>query len=325
MKFVHALLLAASAAAAQAQPTALQMPRGDGSSIRYYLEPRVPGQTSTQLLLVLQGSDCNSVTQVSAIRRDIARAWPQADLLTVEKYGIDDSLPYDSDPERSDCPVPYLEHDSPQQRAGDLDMVLAALRSAHGYRQVVAIGGSEGAAVANLLAAHSPHVDATIAFNGGGQWFLNDIVHSLSSEPMPASERRKAEQGLRAFARHVLQSPPQPMAMSGHGYRWWRDTLELDQLALLRQSTRPVLIMQAGADSSVSPQSTLSMIARLHQAGKRNISYRTYPGLNHAMAEPGGASHLSRVADDMAMWLRQVMPYSDGARAADSTARKASL
>ena len=72
-----------------------------------------------------------------------------------------------------------------QQRASDLDAVLTELRRTLGYRQVVALGGSEGAVVANLLASRSRNVDATIAFNSGGQWFLNDMLHSLASEPVP--------------------------------------------------------------------------------------------------------------------------------------------
>ena len=55
--------------------------------------------------------------------------------------------------------------------------------------------------------------------------------------------------------------------------------MELDQLATLRQVAGPVLILQGGADASVSPQETLSMVARLRLAGSRNIDYRAYPGL----------------------------------------------
>ena len=204
MKRIHLIFGLAGvlfAACAHAQPAARELARDDGSRIRYYLEPRDPARRSDRLLLVIQGSDCNSVTRVRIIQSDLVRAWPQADLLTVEKYGIDDTLPYDGDPERPDCPAAYLERDNLQQRASDLDAVLTELRRTLGYRQVVALGGSEGAVVANLLASRSRNVDATIAFNSGGQWFLNDMLHSLASEPVPAAQRRAAEQGLRGFAR----------------------------------------------------------------------------------------------------------------------------
>ena len=132
MKRIHLLFGLAGALFAtcvHAQPAAGELARNDGSRIRYYLEPRDPAHRSDRLLLVIQGSDCNSVTRIQVIKNDLVRAWPQADLLTVEKYGIDDTLPYDKDPERPDCPAAYLEHDSPQQRASDLDAVLTELRA----------------------------------------------------------------------------------------------------------------------------------------------------------------------------------------------------
>ena len=156
MKRIHLIFGLAGvlfAACAHAQPAARELARDDGSRIRYYLEPRDPARRSDRLLLVIQGSDCNSVTRVRIIQSDLVRAWPQADLLTVEKYGIDDTLPYDGDPERPDCPAAYLERDNLQQRASDLDAVLTELRRTLGYRQVGAgrqrrRGGREPAGVA---------------------------------------------------------------------------------------------------------------------------------------------------------------------------------
>ena len=109
MKRIHLIFGLAGvlfAACAHAQPAARELARDDGSRIRYYLEPRDPARRSDRLLLVIQGSDCNSVTRVRIIQSDLVRAWPQADLLTVEKYGIDDTLPYDGDPSVPIVPPP---------------------------------------------------------------------------------------------------------------------------------------------------------------------------------------------------------------------------
>ncbi|WP_174428081.1 hypothetical protein [Cupriavidus basilensis] len=110
---------------AHAGEMGLDVARGDGSRIRYCLNVRNTSVQAEQLLVVIQGSDCNSVTRVEAINRYIVRVMPAADVLTVEKYGIDASLPYSDDPERADCPSAYLRHDSPAQRAADLDAVIA--------------------------------------------------------------------------------------------------------------------------------------------------------------------------------------------------------
>ena len=167
----------------------------------------------------------------------------------------------------------------------------------------MALGGSEGAVVANLLASHSRNVDATIAFNGGGQWFLNDMLHSLASEPVPAAQRRAAEQGLRSFAR-VLASPPQAMNTSGHGHRgaacWnWTSSRRCDAgPVLILQGRRRRLCVAAGnAVHGGAPAA----------AGNRNIDYRAYPGLDHAMTGPDGISRMPEVVDDMAAWLRRTL------------------
>ncbi|WP_232346370.1 serine aminopeptidase domain-containing protein [Cupriavidus sp. USMAA2-4] len=302
-----ACLLQSAWAQAEEADRGQDLARADGSRIRFYLDQREASAQADQLLVVIQGSDCNSVTRVEAIRAYIARVMPAADILTVEKYGIDASLPYSDDPARADCPLAYVRHDSLAQRAADLDAVIADVLRRHGYRQVVALGGSEGAVVAHLLAARSDRISATIAFNGGGRWFLDDVLHSIASAPGTPREKAESKRGMRAFARHVRTATPAAraaIAASGHGYRWWRDALDTDQLAVLQASRSPALIIQAGADDSVSPEAVLAMVARLHQAGKRNITYKTYASLDHRLRGPDGQSHMAEVVDDMAAWLQ---------------------
>ena len=236
---------------------------------------------------------------------------PTADVLTVEKYGINAGLLYSADPERVDCPLAYLRHNSPIQRAQDLDSVITELLSRYPYQQVVALGGSEGAVVAHLLAARSSHIAATIAFNGGGQWFLDDVFHSIATAPTSAREKTASIRNMRNFARHVRNATPAQqvelnVSGSGHGYRWWHDLLTIDQLAMLSKSASPTLIIQSGADKSVSPDAALAMVAKLHQAGKPNIYYKTYPMLDHQLVGPDGKSQMTEVVHDIATWLRDV-------------------
>ncbi len=42
----------------------------------------------------------------------------------------------------ADCPPVYLRHDSPTERAQDLDTVIAEVLRQHACRQVVALGGA---------------------------------------------------------------------------------------------------------------------------------------------------------------------------------------
>lgn len=290
-----------------ADQAARYLARADGSRIHYYLEQRDEARPARQLLVIVQGSDCNSVTRVAAIHRYMVRVMPAADVLTVEKYGLDASLAFDDDPDRADCPPAYLRNDSPRQREQDLAAVIAELRGSHAYRQVIALGGSEGALVVHRLAAQPGRVDAGITFNGGGQWFLDDLLHSVTTSSPAATEQ--AQRGIREFIRQLQAVPPAErdgLNISGHGYRWWRDSLATDQLALLRRSTVPMLIIQSGADRSVSPRSAQSMLGQLRRAGKDNIDYRRYPSLDHRLNGPDGRSEMPAVVAGMTAWLRDL-------------------
>ncbi|MEL5570517.1 alpha/beta hydrolase [Serratia bockelmannii] len=283
---------------AMAQSAALTLPREDGSSIHYYLDAAVPGQSSAALLVILQGSDCNSVRHIRLVT-PMRQVLPAADLLTVEKYGIDDTLPYREEGPRQDCPDAFVQHDTPQRRVSDVTQVLQAVSARNGYQKVAVLGGSEGAVIANLVTASSGLVDATLAFSGGGRWFIDDVRHSVADAP------KEEKAGLNAFLQQVLTAPPFPLNASDHGYAWWHGMLNIDQLASLRSIKTPVLIVQGDQDRAVSPGAVGKMIAELRADGKTNITYLNYPALDHVMRRENGESEMTRVLADMRAWLEQ--------------------
>jgi hypothetical protein len=299
-------LPAAHALPVAAQRSPFPIERGDHSRIDYYLERRAPSGRGGTLLVVLQGSDCNSVTRIDAIHRDLAAVLPDADRLTIEKYGITAALPYSDETERPDCPAAYLLHDTPMQRARDAAAVVGRLAAEHGYARVVVLGGSEGAVVANLLAARSPRIDAIIGFGGGGRWFLDDVLHSIAASDLPAGQRVRAVNDLRGMARHLARGGTVP-AMSDHGAAWWRTTLGIDQLAVLRTVRAPVLLIQGGADASASTADLRRMVDALARpaSGPESVRLRVYPALDHRLRGPDGVSQMDRVAVDMMNWLRE--------------------
>ncbi|BEL79480.1 TPA: alpha/beta hydrolase family protein [Serratia marcescens] len=283
---------------AMAQSAALTLLREDKSSIRYYLDAAVPGETSPALLVILQGSDCNSVRHIRLVT-PMRQVLPAADLLTVEKYGIDDTLPYREEVPRQDCPDAFVQHDTPQRRVSDVTRVLQAVIARNGYQKVVVLGGSEGAVIASLVTASSGLVDATLAFSGGGRWFIDDVRHSVADAP------KEEKAGLNAFLQQVLTAPPFPLNASDHGYAWWHGMLNIDQLATLRSIKTPVLIVQGDQDRAVSPGAVGKMIAELRADGKTNITYLNYPALDHVMRRENGESEMTRVVADMRAWLEK--------------------
>ncbi len=276
--------------------------RDDSSHISYYLVPH--SYDTDTLLLILQGSDCNSVLKIDSILTDYKNVWPKADVLLIEKYGINRKLKYSTDPARKDCPAQYLEKDSPAQRVADIKAVLDTVRKDGQYKTFILLGGSEGAVIANLVTADVDYIDATIAFNGGGRWFIDDVSHSIAVKHKNPEEARKEIDDFRGFAEHVLNNEPFELDVSGHGYHWWQQMLSIDQLDALKKVKSPLLIIQGGRDTSVSPQKTDEMMQHLNELGKSNIEYRRYEALDHGLKDSDGKSLRKEVIRDINIWLR---------------------
>lgn len=145
----------------------------------------------------------------------------------MEKAGITSDLKYSDNPERLDCPAYYLNHDSPAQRVQDLKAVVNRVKDQHSYARIIALGGSEGAAVAAAYAAETGVPSAVVFMSGGGRWFINDVFHNIRATVPP--EVLQAElQGFEGFAEHVVTGEPFSLEVSGHGYKWWHSTLTMD-------------------------------------------------------------------------------------------------
>ncbi|UCM50630.1 alpha/beta hydrolase family protein [Aeromonas caviae] len=302
VRAISLLLLIFSCSVSATEIMTRTVSRDDGSFISYYLVQHA--HDTDTLLLILQGSDCNSVLNIDSILTEYKNVWPEADVLLIEKYGINRKLKYSKDAERKDCPAQYLEKDNPAQRVADINTVLDIVRKDGQYKKLILLGGSEGAVIANLVSADIDSIDATIAFNGGGRWFIDDVSHSIAVKHKNPEEARKEIDDFRGFAEHVLNNEPFELDVSGHGYHWWQQMLSIDQLDTLKKVKSPLLIIQGGRDTSVSPQKTDEMMQRLEELGKSNIEYRRYEALDHGLKNSDGKSLRKEVIRDINIWLR---------------------
>lgn len=280
--------------------------RNDKSQIDYYLEKVDPNVHSKDLLLVLQGSDCNSVTNVKAVHK-LRKVYAIADLLTIEKYGITENLPYSELAEREDCPQEYIEKDNPEQRVSDIDSVVECLITEYKYARVIVIGGSEGSLVANLLSSKVPYVSATVLFGGGGQYFKDNVIHSMKFMYNSEDETEKNIKGFNQFIDYILSSGPFPLAMSNHGYSWWRSMLSIDQLKTLESIKTPVLIIQGTDDHSASSEKANEMYNTLIRKGKTNIMFKQYDGYNHSLNLSVNDGSSEKVLVYIENWLDTVL------------------
>lgn len=218
-------LLMAPAMASETQNTGEEtvrtenLARQDGSAVHYYLLHR-QAEPTRKLLVLIQGSDCNSAKNNRFMVDTFGGAFPDHDILLVEKYGITDALPFnDRDGERADCPAETMFNDSLSVRVSDYAAVLDRLKGE--YDTVLLLGGSEGATVAEHTALASPAVDAVVAVNGGGRFFLDDVTDSFRNSPQPLEESQLA--GFLAFTDAVKRNEVEnDMLVSQHGMRWWR-------------------------------------------------------------------------------------------------------
>lgn len=283
--------------------TISEMKRADGSPIHYYLESAKSSFKSDTLLVAFQGSDCNSVKHNTFIQDLSKHSWPSADLLMIEKPGITSSLPHDMSTERSDCPVYYLKNDSPLQRVQDARTVVSHLLEGGRYKKVIALGGSEGAAIAAMFTAESRIADAVVLINGGGRWFLDDVLHNIKSTT-PEHQLSSKLEGFKGFSEHILQAEPIHIEVSNHGYAWWRSMLTIDQQSVLSQINVPALVIQGGRDESVSPDAVTKMIKELQHAGKDNIELLFYPEMDPGLIARDGQRMMQSVAADISSWLK---------------------
>lgn len=302
MRTIYLLLLFLTCSTSAQEVMTRTASRDDSSPISYYLVQH--SHDTDTLLLILQGSDCNSVLNIDSILSDYKNVWPEADILLVEKYGIDSQLKYSTDPARKDCPAQYLEKDSPAQRVADIKTVLDTVRKDGQYKTFILLGGNEGAVIANLVSADVDYIDATITFNGGGRWFIDDVSHGIAVKHNNPEEARKEIDGFKGFAEHVLNSKPFELEVSGHGYHWWQQMLSIDQLDTLKKVKSSLLIIQGGMDTSVSPQKTDELMQSIKDLGKSNIEYRRYEALDHGLKSSDGKSLRKEVVGDINIWLR---------------------
>jgi pimeloyl-ACP methyl ester carboxylesterase len=284
--------------------------RFDGSDIRYYLGRR--GITKPQsLLVIMQGSDCNSVVNNPRMK-EIAAVAPTAAVLLVEKYGITANLPFSRETARSDCPDTYLKNNVPEQRVMDYARIVAALRiSAAPWwnRKLIIVGGSEGAQIAEQVAAIIPETDCLIVFGFGGRHFEDDVLQSVRDEMKEAGLDDKATEekvvGMQAMFKAALNDRSPNEIASGYSHAWWASMLSMDQSAMLRAVTVPVLAIQGGRDHNVSIAGARALMSPFRAGGKGNVEYIEYPGLDHAFTDADGTSHWDRVIHDISVWLNR--------------------
>lgn len=282
-----AWLLLSLGAAAPAETLA----RADGSTIAYHVELRRPGARQP-LLLMLQGSGCDSVLRNERIGWMALRLAPRHALLTIEKYGVATGS------DGADCSEDYWRGNTLTRRALDAALVIGALRGQRWWDgRLVIFGGSEGGAVAALAAPSIPETRAVIIWSSGIGLPVGQMIRSALPPPALAEVDR-------VFA-EARADPASTRQWGGASYRWWADALDQVPARALLRTRAPVLLIHGTRDQYAPIAAARAARDLVAAGGKANFAYREYDGYDHFMIDARGVDHRAQVVAGAAAWLRR--------------------
>jgi alpha-beta hydrolase superfamily lysophospholipase len=295
LKLIGALACLIAAAAASASPTSHGLPRGDGSDIVYHLD-RTPARGRGGLLLMLQGSGCEPVLEREWLRSEPPVLAPGRAVIAIEKYGVVPGSPQIDAVEG--CASAYWHGNTLRQRVLDAVQVVSRLRREKWWNgELILYGGSEGGAVAAMLAPLLPETEAVIILSSGIGMPVGEMI--LSAVPPQASAE---------LARLLAESRSNPAGdrrFGGASFRWWADAAAITPAVPLLQSRAPILLIHGARDQFApvaAARATRDLFAR---AGNRNLTYLEYPELDHGMTDRTGADQRPLVLNAAARWLAQ--------------------
>ncbi|MGZ8997824.1 MAG: alpha/beta hydrolase [Allosphingosinicella sp.] len=296
LRWIAALACALSPpATAKADPSPHTLARGDGSEIAYYLD-RVDPAARQGLLLMLQGSGCEPVIDREWFRSEPALLAPGRAVLAIEKYGVTPARPQ-LDLEEG-CTADYWRANTLQQRVLDAVRVLAQLRSETWWNgELIIYGGSEGGAIAAMLAPLVPETDAVVIQSSGIGVPVGELIRSAVPPPV-------ALEMARVFA-EARANPTGALRFGGASYRWWAEAVDVTPAISLLQTGAPILLIQGFRDQSapvVTARATRDLFAR---SGRHNLTYVEYPDYDHAMIDSAGRNHRSEVLAAAQAWLAE--------------------
>jgi pimeloyl-ACP methyl ester carboxylesterase len=292
LQAVALALAALGAPALAAGRTTHMIERADGSLIAWHLENRT-GRARQPVIIMLQGSGCESVVTNERLRWAAPRLAPGHALVTIEKYGV---APGD---DGSACGADFHRGNSLTRRTMDVAAVAAALRSLGWWkRELVLFGGSEGGAVAAMAAPLVPETVAAIVWSSGIGLPVGEMIRQ-ALPPQMAQEAPTVFAAARA-------NPTGERQWAGMSHAWWADALDLVPARALAQTPAPVLIVHGTRDQSAPVASARAAADLVRASGKARFEYWEFEGYDHFMVDESGTDRRPGVVERIAAWLAGV-------------------
>ena len=296
MSLIRVALFVALTAFITSPIRADSLQRADGSLITYHLLNRAT-EGRQSLILMLQGSGCGPVIERKWLRTEPPVLAPGRAVLAIEKYGVADGN-ITANGFEDGCSHDYWRGNTLHQRVFDATQTLAHLRKEEWWNgELIIYGGSEGGAIAAMLAPLIPETRSVIIFSSGIGVSVSDLIRSAIPVPVAAQ--------LPAILKEAKANPSPTKRFGGASYRWWAEAADIIPARLLLQTDAPILFIHGTRDQFAPLSAARATQTMFIEAGKNNLVYREFEGYDHFMINEAGVDHREEVLGFMAAWLEE--------------------
>lgn len=277
---------------------AQSLQRADGTILDYHLLER-SGDERQGIILTLHGSGCEPVIERSWLRDEPPTIAPGRAVLAIEKKGVTLVTEGDDDLQEG-CTPTYWRGNTINQRVLDALQVIAHLRGKDWWDgELIIHGGSEGGAVAALLAPLVPETDAVIVVASGLGVPVWQMVQKAVPPPVAAR--------LPDIIAEAVENPTPDKRFGGESYVWWADAAHLVPARMLASTDVPILMVHGTEDRSAPVSSARKTADLFAEAGKSNLRYLELGGLDHSMIDQTGRDRTAEVLRKIASWLDETL------------------
>lgn len=268
--------------------------RHDGSKIVFYLQ--LPERTASQkvpLLLILQGSQPESVFDHSILKHDIPSRYFTG-LLMVEKPGVTRGS--------QDCSLEYLNRNNLNARLDDLVIVLNHLRKESWWNgELLLLGGSEGGSLA-VKVTNIISIKKTILVVTGGGMTMEEalpVVIQQSMHGAPENDVQKVMLELQQKLEEIKQNPESTELSFGacNTYKYWNFVLWFRPMDLMLQTNTKYLLIHGDRDASHPVTSARMTFNKFNIVAPDRLDYWEIPDLDHSLIDSFGNSHMVEIID----------------------------
>ena len=279
--------------------------RADGSALSYAMDRRDLAEPSG-LLVLMQGSGCELAIANSVFLKFAAIA-PEHAVLVVEKYGVTQETTRQGGT-TTKCDATFQTNNTVDQRLVDYDQVISHVLAQEAWADNLVLAGvSEGGLIVAEAAAMLPETDAVIMISSSpmpfGDVYKHNIRSSAKNETMPANVARQLLFGADDLFTEMIADPDPDKSWGGQSYYWWASILPKRPLAALMQVDAPILVVHGDRDIYADWYESRKAVRAFRDAGKCNLKYVEFEGLDHRLSNSMGQSQIRRVVDKIREWL----------------------